>query len=81
MAILIRGDEIDALVEKYCVMTGQSNKSEAVRRALAAQIEALAAKESLADRVAKIQRKAAESGFVAPKSSDKAFMDEMWGEN
>ena len=81
MAMLIKGDEIDALVAKYCAMTGQKNKSEAVRQALAAQIEALSARESLADRVAKIQRRAAEAGFVAPGGSDKAVMDEMWSED
>lgn len=81
MAMLIKGDEIDALVAKYCAMTGQKNKSEAVRQALAAQIEALSARESLADRVAKIQRRAADAGFVAPRGSDKASMDEMWGED
>mgnify|MGYP002737506421 CR=1 FL=1 len=81
MAMLIKGDEIDALVAKYCAMTGQKYKSEAVRQAVAAQIEALSARESLADRVAKIQRRAADVGFVAPGGSDKAFMDEMWGED
>lgn len=81
MAMLIKGDEIDALVAKYCAMTGQKNKSEAVRQALAAQIEALSARESLADRVAKIQRRAADAGFTAPDGSDKVFMDEMWGED
>ena len=34
MAMLIKGDEIDALVAKYCAMTGQKNKSEAVRKAI-----------------------------------------------
>lgn len=81
MAMLIKGDEIDALVAKYCAMTGQKNKSEAVRQALAAQIEALSARESLADRVAKIQRRAADAGFVATGGSDKTFMDEVWGED
>jgi len=37
MAMLIKGNEIDALVAKYCAMTGQTNKSEAVRQALSAQ--------------------------------------------
>ena len=27
------------------------------------------------------QRRAADAGFVAPGGSDKAFMDEMWGED
>ena len=83
MAMLIKGDEIDALVAKYCAMTGVKNKSEAVRKALAAQIEALSAKETLADRVAKIQRRAVEAGFVSVGNdveADKAFMDQQWGE-
>lgn len=83
MAMLIKGDEIDALVAKYCAMTGLKNKSEAVRKALAAQIEALSREESLADRVAKIQQEAAALGFISTGSDiagDKAFMDDMWGE-
>ncbi|MFT3690888.1 type II toxin-antitoxin system VapB family antitoxin [Paenirhodobacter sp.] len=79
MAILIKGDEIDRLVDRYCALTGLKNKSEAVRQALYAQIEALRAPETLAERVAHVQRKAgfASSGDAA---SDKAFMDDMWGE-
>lgn len=80
MALLIKGEEIDALVSRYCAMTGQTNKSEAVRQALAAQIAALSEKESLADRVAKVQDRAAAEGFVSV-GDDKAFMDEMWGES
>lgn len=83
MAMLIKGDEIDSLVTRYCAMTGEKNKSEAVRRALAAQIEALSAKESLADRVATIQRRAVETGFVSVGNdieADKVFMDQQWGE-
>lgn len=79
MAMLIKGDEIDQLVARYCAMTGLTNKSEAVRRALAAQIEALAAEERLAVRVAKIQDRAAADGF-RPAGDDKAFMDDLWGE-
>lgn len=80
MAMLIKGDEIDALVARYCAMTGQTNKSEAVRQALTAQIAALSAKESLTDRVAKVQDRAAAEGFLSA-GSDKTFMDEMWGED
>ncbi|QLH17085.1 type II toxin-antitoxin system VapB family antitoxin (plasmid) [Paracoccus pantotrophus] len=81
MAMLIKGDEIDALVAKYCAMTGVKNKSEAVRKALAAQIEALAAEERLVDRVGKIQRRAAEAGFVSTGEDLKPFFDEQWGED
>lgn len=80
MAIHIKGGEIDALLVKYCAMTGESNKSEAVRKALAAQIEALSGKERLADRMAKIQRRAAEAGFAGTGADLKPFFDEQWGE-
>jgi len=80
MAMLIKGDEIDALVAKYCAMTGQTNKSEAVRQALAAQISALSTKETLTDRVGKLRGRAAAEGFVSA-GDDKAFMDDMWGES
>ncbi len=80
MAMLIKGNEIDALVAKYCAMTGQTNKSEAVRQALSAQISALSKVESLTDRVGKLQSRAAAEGF-APAGDDKAFMDDMWGES
>ncbi|MCG6113451.1 MAG: type II toxin-antitoxin system VapB family antitoxin [Paracoccus sp.] len=81
MTMLIKGNEIDELVAKYCAITGVKNKSEAVRQALAAQISALSAKESLADRIAVIQSRAAAAGIVADGRDDKAFMDAMWGED
>ncbi len=80
MTMLIKGDEIDDLVAKYCALTGVRNKSEAVRQALAAQISALSQKESLADRVASIQNRAAALGIVADSADDKAFMDAIWGD-
>lgn len=80
MTILIKGDEIDNLVERYCEMTGLTNKSEAVRRALAAQIEALAQRETLAQRVGRVQAKARAAGIVADGRDDKDLMDKMWGE-
>jgi len=83
MAMLIKGDEINSLVARYCAITGEQNKSEAVRKALAAQIEALSGKETLADRVAKVQRRALEAGFRSVANdieADKAFMDQHCGE-
>ena len=80
----IRGTSVDTLVDQYLAATGMTNKTEAVRRALSDQLNALAAKESLTDRVARIQRRAAEAGFVSTDSdiaADKAFMDEQWGED
>ncbi|MFN8683761.1 type II toxin-antitoxin system VapB family antitoxin [Paracoccus sp. P2] len=81
MAIHIKGDEIDALLVRYCAMTGQTNKSEAVRQALMAQINALSARESLSTRVGKVQAKAAAAGFVSTGEDLKPFFDEQWGED
>lgn len=48
----------------HSAMTWLKNKSEAVRKALAAQIEVLSRQEGLADRVAKIQQEAVALGFL-----------------
>ncbi len=84
MPLYIKDPTVDTLVDQYLAATGMTNKTEAVRRALSDQLNALAAKESLTDRVARIQRRAAEAGFVSTDSdiaADKAFMDEQWGED
>ncbi len=84
MPLYIKDPAVDTLVDQYLAATGMTNKTEAVRRALSDQLNALAAKESLTDRVARIQRRAAEAGFVSSSSdiaADKAFMDEQWGED
>ncbi|MBB1499124.1 type II toxin-antitoxin system VapB family antitoxin [Paracoccus sp. MC1862] len=84
MPLYIKDPAVDTLVDQYLAATGMTNKTEAVRRALSDQLQALADKETLTDRVARIQRRAAEAGFVSPGSdiaADKAFMDEQWGED
>ncbi|NGM47838.1 type II toxin-antitoxin system VapB family antitoxin [Rhodobacter sp. SGA-6-6] len=84
MPLYIRDPAVDSLLDQYLAATGQTNKTEAVRRALADQLKALAAKGSLAERVAKVQRQAAEAGFLhsggSDPAADKKFMDDMWGE-
>ena len=84
MPLYIKDPAVDTLVDQYLAATGMTNKTEAVRHALSDQLNALAAKESLTDRVARIQCRAAEAGFVSTDSdiaADKAFMDEQWGED
>ena len=84
MPLYIKDPAVDTLVDQYLAATGMTNKTEAVRRALSDQLYALAAKESLTDRVARIQRRAAEAGFVSSGSdsaADKAFLDDQWGED
>ena len=83
MPLYIKDPAVDTLVEQYLAATGLTNKTEAVRRALTDQLKVLADKETLTDRVARIQRRAAEAGFVSTGdiAADKAFMDEQWGED
>ena len=84
MPLYIKDPAVDTLVDQYLAATGMTNKTEAVRRALSDQLKALADKETLTDRVARIQHRAAEAGFVSSGSdiaADKTFMDEQWGED
>lgn len=80
MALYIKDPEVVSLLEKYVALSGAKSKTEAVRKALIAQIAVVSTQESLADRVSKIQQKVAASGFKSDGSSDKPLMDEMWGE-
>lgn len=83
MPLMNDGPEIDELVTRYCTLTGLTDKGEAMRQALVAQIAVLSAHKKLAGEVARIQRRAADAGFVAAKSdrkADKNFMDDHWGE-
>lgn len=80
MTILIKGEAIDKLVETYCALIGVDNKSEAVRQALADQIRALQNRETLSEKIAKVQQEAASLG-LGPRETvedDKVFMDDLW---
>lgn len=81
MSLLIEGTRIDALVERYCALTGQSDKGEAVCQALIAQIAVLSDQGARAEKIQDIQKRAAEAGFVGTGDSDKRFMDQQWGED
>lgn len=80
MPLYTRAPDIDALVARYLALTGTKDKTAAVREVFAAQIAALSARESLTTRVARIQRRAAVSGIAPDGRDDKAFMDDLWGE-
>ncbi|WP_170295310.1 type II toxin-antitoxin system VapB family antitoxin [Paracoccus aestuariivivens] len=80
MPLYTRAPDIDVLVARYLALTGTKDKTAAVREVFVAQIAALSARESLATRVARIQRRAAVSGVVADGRDDKAFMDGLWGD-
>ena len=83
MALYVKDPTIDNLVERYCALTGLTNKTEAVRRVFSEQLRALADKETLAQRVQEIQHRAALAGFKSAGSdipTDKAFMRDSWGD-
>lgn len=84
MALYVKDPAVDNLVEQYCALTGLTNKTEAVRRVFTEQLKAMADKETLAQRVERIQHRAALSGFKSGGSNtaaDKAFMDNIWSEH
>ncbi|MCT4611525.1 MAG: type II toxin-antitoxin system VapB family antitoxin [Pelagimonas sp.] len=78
MPLYIRDDDVNNLAEAALKLTGRTNKTALVKDALEAFIEAHSAQESLHDKVAKIQEKAAQHGIVADGVDDKNFMDDAW---
>lgn len=85
MPLYIKDPTVDTLLERYLAVSGLTNKTEAVRRALHDQLKTLAEQEPLSARVARIQSRAAEMGFRSIGSDDpaaqKRHMDELWGED
>jgi antitoxin VapB len=81
MPLYIKDPDVDKLVDHYLAASGAKTKTEAVRAALLNSIAALETQETLAERVAKAQRKAAEAGLTPRETDDKPFMDELWGED
>ena len=80
MPLYIRDDEVNELAEKFRVLVGARSKTEAVRRALQEQIASLTAKETLTERIRRIQSRAAAQGLRPDGSDDKSLMDDLSGE-
>lgn len=80
MALYIKDPEVDTLVERYLALSGAKNKTDAVRKALESSLSALQARETLSQRVAKVQQNAAKAGLKPRDFDDKKFMDEQWGD-
>ncbi|MDD7973937.1 type II toxin-antitoxin system VapB family antitoxin [Roseinatronobacter alkalisoli] len=81
MPLYIKDPDVDQLAERFRAASGAKNKTEAVRAALLNSIADLEKRETLAERVAKVQRKAAAAGLGPRKADDKPFMDELWGDS
>lgn len=80
MPLYIKDPDVDRLVDAFMASSGVKTKTEAVRTALLESIAAIDAQETLAEKVAKVQAKAAALGLKPDGKSDKDLMDDMWGE-
>jgi antitoxin VapB len=78
MPLYIRDDAVDDLAAKVMKLTGAKTKTEAVRKALLAQIAAEQSKLPLIARIGPILDRADAIGEPDPDFDMKRFTDEMW---
>lgn len=81
MPLYIRDDEVAQLAEELKVVTGASNKTEAVRTALKDALERNEKLLSFQERIRAIQDRVAAIGERDPDFDMKKFSDEMWGDD
>ncbi len=81
MALFIRDPEVDALAEEVRKLTKAKTKTDAVRRALQAQLAAARRALPLRDRLARSRALADAMGPGDPAFDMKAYTDEMWGDS
>ncbi|WP_127902267.1 type II toxin-antitoxin system VapB family antitoxin [Solirhodobacter olei] len=77
MALYIKNEDVAALAARVA-QDLHVDKTEAVRRALLLQLEALSARESLPEKIARLQAQVKADGFRR-LPDEKAFMDELSG--
>jgi antitoxin VapB len=80
VALFIRDAEVDALAEEVRRLTKAKTKTEAVRRALQAQLAQARRAMPLKERLARSKALADAMGPSDPSFDMKAYTDEMWGE-
>jgi antitoxin VapB len=80
MALFIRDAEVEALAEEVRKITKAKTKTEAVRRALQAQLTEARRLTPLRERLARSKAFADAIGPSDPAFDMKAYTDEMWGE-
>ncbi|MEF2074651.1 type II toxin-antitoxin system VapB family antitoxin [Consotaella aegiceratis] len=79
MPLYIRDDSVNNLAEELARVSMAASKTEAVRLALQHELERLAAQESLVQKVATLQERAASHGLRTDGFDDKPLMDELSG--
>ncbi len=80
MPLYIRDDFVDDLAKRFMKLTGAKSKTDAVRKALLAQIDAEANRKPLLERLEPIFLKADELGDKDPNFDMKSYTDDMWGD-
>jgi antitoxin VapB len=81
MALFIRDAEVDALAEEVRKLTKARTKTEAVRRALQAQLAQVRRALPVRERLVRSKALADAMGPSDPTFDMKAYTDEMWGES
>lgn len=81
MPLYIRDDGVDDLAERLRKATGARTKTDAVRNALTAHLEAIRTAVPLAERVHALQARVDALGPVDPAFNAKAFSDGMWDDD
>jgi len=80
MALFIRDSEVDALAEELRRLTKAPTKTEAVRRALQAQLAVVRQKLPARARMARSKAMADAMGANKPNFDMKAYTDDLWGD-
>ena len=80
MPLFIRDAEVDALAEEVRKLTKARTKTEAVRRALQAQLAEARRALPLRERLARAKALADAMGPSDPAFDMKAYTDEQWGD-
>ena len=78
MALFIKDDRVDDLAIQYQKVIGAKTKTEAVRKALMAQIDAETHRKPLLERLEPILKRADGLGVGDPDFDMKKFTDDMW---
>lgn len=79
MPLFIKDDTVDDLAVRYQKITGAKTKTDAVRKALLAQLDAETQRKPLLERLEPILKRADGLGQGDPDFDMKQFTDEMWG--
>lgn len=81
MPLFIKDEEVNELAEQYQKVGGFKSKTEAVRKALEAQIKLATNRIPLLEQLEPILQQVDQTGQVDPDFDMKEFRDGLWGED